>query len=205
MSQVFKFRGIDNCYIAKLIKDDATGIEWDTPIKLFPIGEAGKTTSSESATDYADNKALLIVNSEGADEISLTGFGIALSELALITGKTFNEAKGAFLDTVREPGYFGLMYREKLTNGKYRYVVRYKGSFSIPDEGATTENDGTDSMGQSVTFTGIFTEHHFTNGGSAKGLVIDTQYAGADVSAFFTEGDGYTEIPTADTITAKSA
>ena len=195
--QVFKFRGIDKCYIAKLTKDDSTGVTYDTPIELFPIGEVGKTTSSDSATDYADNKALIIVTSEGADEITLTGFGISLENLALITGKKFDEAKGAFIDTVREVEYFALLYREKLTNGKYRYVSRLKGTFNIPDEGAATENDGTDSMGQTLNYVGIFTEHEFTNGGSAKGLVIDTQYPGANVDDFFEA------VPTPDTITAK--
>ena len=184
-NQVFKFRGIDECYIAELLSDSSTGIEWGTPIKLFPIGEVGKSTASDSAADYADNKALIIINSEGNDEISLTGFGVSLKNLALITGKTFDETKGVYIDTMRQVKYFALMYREKLTNGKYRYVVRYKGTFGIPDEGSATENDGTDSLGQTLAYTGIFTEHEFTNGGSAKGLVIDTQYEGANPTDFF--------------------
>ena len=194
--QVFKFRGIDQCYIAELTKDDSDEITYGTPVQLFPIGEVGKSTSSDSATDYADNKAMLIINSEGADEISLTGFGISLENLALITGKTFDSAKGLFIDTQREVKYFALMYREKLTNGKYRYVVRSKGTFGIPDEGSATENDGTDSMGQTLAFTGIFTQHAFTNGGSVKGLVVDTQYEGAK-PLDFTKA-----VPTPDTITA---
>lgn len=193
-NQVFKFRGIDECYIAELLNDGVDGIEWGTPIKLFPIGEVGKTTSSDSAADYADNKALIIINSEGNDEISLTGFGVSLKNLALITGKTFDETKGVYIDTMRQVKYFALMYREKLTNGKYRYVVRYKGTFGIPDEGSATENDGTDSLGQTLSYTGIFTEHEFTNGGSSKGLVIDTQYEGANPADFFTA------VKTPDTI-----
>lgn len=196
MSQVFKFRGVDECYVAKVIKDDATGITYDTPIKLFPIGEVGKTTASDNATSYADNKALIIVNSEGSDEITLTGFGISLENLALITGKKFDTATGTFVDTVREVGYFALMYREKLTNGKYRYHSRLKGTFSIPDEASATEDDGTDSQGQTVNFTGIFTEHEFTNGGSAKGIIVDTQYEGANVEGFFDA------VATPDTIKA---
>lgn len=184
--QVFKFRGIDNCYIAKLLTDDSTGITYETPVKLFPIGEVGKTTSSDSATDYADNKAMLIINSEGADEITLTGFGISLENLALITGKKFETAKGMYVDTQREVSYFALMYREKLTNGKFRYVVRSKGTFNIPDEGAATENDGTDSQGQTLSFTGIFTTHEYTGYGSIKGFVVDTQYTGATALDFKT-------------------
>lgn len=183
--QVFKFRGIDNCFIAELLTDDADGVTYGTPVQLFPIGEVGKTTSSDSATDYADNKAMIVINSEGQDDISLTGFGISLENLAMITGKKFDKAKGVFIDTMREVKYFALMYREKLTNGKYRYVVRYKGTFGIPDETAATENDGTDSNGQTLAYTGIFTTHEFTNGGSAKGLIIDTQYEGANPTGFF--------------------
>ena len=185
MSQVFKFRGVDNCFIAKVLSDTKEGITYDTPIQLFPIGEVGKTTSSDSAVSYADNKALIIVNSEGNDEISLTGFGISLENLALITGKKFDKDKGVFVDNQRSVEYFALLYREKLTNGKYRYHSRLKGTFNIPDEGAATEDDGTDSMGQELTYTGIFTEHEFTNGGSAKGIIIDTQYEGANVEGFF--------------------
>lgn len=196
--QVFKFRGIDNCCIAEVVQDTNEAITFGEVIPLFPIGEVGKTTGSDSATDFADNKAMIIINSEGADEISLTGFGVSLENLARITGKTFDESKGVFIDTVREVKYWALLYREKLTNGRYRYVVRYKGTFAIPDEGSATENDGTDSLGQSLAYTGIFTQHEFTNGGSAKGIVIDTQYEGANPEDFFTT------VVTPDTVTAKA-
>lgn len=198
MSQVFKFRGCDECYVAKLLTDDTEGVTYGPLKKLFPLGEVGKSTGSDSAASYADNKALLIVNSEGNDEISLTGFGISLEMLAEITGKTFDEAKGALIDNVRTVDYFALIYREKLTNGKYRYHSRLKGTFNIPDEGAATEDDGTDSQGQELTYTGIFTTHEFTNGGSAKGVVIDTQYEGANVEGFFEA------VTTPDTVKAKA-
>jgi phi13 family phage major tail protein len=196
--QVFKFRGCDNCYVAEVIKDDKDGITYGEMTKLFPLGEVGKSTSSDSAVDYADNLPLLIVNSEGNDEIVLTGFGISLKNLALITGKTFDEAKGALIEGARSVKYFALIYREKLTNGKYRYHSRLKGTFNIPNEGSATENDGTDSQGQEVTFTGIFTTHAFTNGGAAKAVVVDTQYEGANVEGWF-------EAPTTpDTVKAKA-
>lgn len=198
MSQIFKFRGCDECYVAKLLTDDVEGVTYGPLKKLFPLGEVGKSTGSDSAASYADNKALLIVNSEGNDEISLTGFGISLEMLAEITGKTFDTAKGALIDNVRTVDYFALIYREKLTNGKYRYHSRLKGTFNIPDENSATEDDGTDSQGQELTYTGIFTTHEFTNGGSAKGVVIDTQYEGANVEGFFEA------VTTPDTVKAKA-
>jgi phi13 family phage major tail protein len=96
------------------------------------------------------------------------------------------------------------MYRTKGTDGKYRYVSRLKGQFSIPDETNQTENDGTDANNTQITFTGIYTEHEFTKGkynGSSweksgvKGIVVDTRYGLADVSDFFSA------IQTPDTIT----
>lgn len=196
--QVFKFRGCDNAYIAEVISDTDDAIEYGTMKKLFPLGEVGKSTSSDSATEYADNLPLLIVNSEGNDEITLTGFGISLENLALITGKTFDTSKGALIESARQVKYFALIYREKLTNGKYRYHSRLKGTFNIPNEGSATENDGTDSQGQEVTFTGIFTTHSFTNGGPAKAVVVDTQYEGANVE------DWFAAPTTPDTVKAKA-
>lgn len=184
-NQVFRFRGCDNLVYAEVIKDDVNEIVFGDVKVLAPLGEVGKTTSSESGTSFGDNKALIIVNSEGADEISLTVFGIPLHVVADITGKLFTEASGEFVDNQRAVKYFALGYREKLTNGKYRYIWRYKGTFNIPDEGAATEDDGTDSTGQELTYTGIFTVHEFAKGGSAKGVIVDTQYAGADVTHFF--------------------
>lgn len=199
MPQVFKFRGCDECYVAKLLTDDADGVTYGPLKKLFPLGEVGKSTSSDSSASYADNKALLIVNSEGNDEIALTGFGIPLDMLAEITGKKFDEATGAFIDNVRTVDYYALIYREKLTNGKYRYHSRLKGTFNIPDENSATEDDGTDSQGQELTYNGIFTTHEFANGGSAKGVVVDTQYEGANVEGW------YDAVVTPDTVKAKTA
>lgn len=183
-NQVFKFRGCDNLVYAEVVSDTNAAIEYGEVKVLAPLGEVGKTTSSDSGQHFGDNKALLIINSEGADEISLTTFGIPLHVVADLTGKTFNEATGEFVDTQREVKYFALGYREKLTNGKYRYIWRYKGTFNIPDEGAATEDDGTDANGQELTYTGIYTTHEFAQG-SAKGIIVDTQYTGANVTNFF--------------------
>ncbi len=194
--QVFRFRGCDNLYIAEVTEDSIDAITYGSPIKLAPLAEVGKTTASDSGTEYGDNKPLIVINSEGPDEISLSVFGISLKNLSIILGKTFDEQKGMYIDNARETKYFALGYREKLTNGKFRYVWRFKGVFSIPDEGAATENDGVESTGQEVSYTGIMTTHEFTNGGSAKGIIVDTQYEGANVTDFFTA------VVTPDTQTA---
>lgn len=204
---VFEFRGVDNLYVAEVIKDDSTGYIAGTPVKLAPVAEIGKTVESNSEAHYYDNKALIVINSEGADEITLTIAPPELEMLAKITGRAYDATTGMLIDSVRNNKYYAIMYRTKGTDGKYRYVSRLKGQFNIPDETNATENDGTDTNNTQVTFTGIYTEHEFTKGiydeitqtwtpGSAKGIIVDTRYGLADVSGFFAA------VQTPDTVSA---
>ena len=201
--QVFEFRGVDNLYVAEVTKDDATGYVCGTPIHLAPVAEIGKTTDSASEAHYYDNKAMIVINSESANTITITMAPPELQKLAMIIGKSFDVNTGMMVDSPRQNKYFAIMYRTKGTDGQYRYVSRLKGQFTIPEETAATENDGTDANNTSVTFTGIYTEYEFTKGmynGSSweksgvKGIVVDTRYNAANVSNFFSA------VQTPDTI-----
>lgn len=192
--QVFEFRGVDNLYVAEVIQDDANGYVCGTPIHLSPVAEIGKTTDSSSEAHYYDNKAMIVINSESADTITITMAPPELANLAQIIGKSFDATTGMMVDSPRQNKYFALMYRTKGTDGKYRYVSRLKGQFTIPEETSATENDGTDTNNTSITYTGIYTEYEFTKGkyngaswekSGVKGIVVDTRYGLASVSNFF--------------------
>ena len=192
--QVFEFRGVDDLYVAEVLADDAGVYTCGTPIYLAPVAEISKSTDSSSEAHYYDNKAMIVINSESADTITITMAPPELEKLALIIGKSFDASTGMLVDSEKQNKYFALMYRTKGTDGKYRYVSRLKGQFSIPDETSATENDGTDTNNTQITYTGIYTEHSFAkgiyNGASweaapVKGIVVDTRYALASVSNFF--------------------
>ena len=204
--QIFEFRGVDNFYFAEVTKDDADGYTCGTPIHI-PVQEIGKSTDSASEAHYYDNKAMIVVNSESADTISLTIAPPALDKLTKLIGKSFDATLGMMVDSPRQNKYYAIMYRTKGTDGAYRYVSRLKGQFNIPEETVSTENDGTDTTNTQIQFTGIYTEHEFTKGiydGSAwsksgvKGIVVDERYGLADVSTFFNS------VQTPDTIQAVS-
>lgn len=210
MSKVFEFRGVDNLYVARVLTDNAEGYTTDTPVKLAPVAEIGKTTDASNEAHYYDNKALIVVSSESADTISLNVAPPELKMLADIIGRSFDEETGMMVDSPRSNDYYAIMYRTKGTDGEYRYVSRLKGQFNIPEETNASENDGTDTNNTTIEFTGIYTEHEFTKGkynattkawekAGAKGIVVDTRYGKADVSTFFTE----TQTP--DTVKVKSA
>lgn len=196
-TKTVEFRGCDNLVIAK-VTQDATGAVYTTGAVsvLAPVAEISKTVENSSETHYYDNVGAIIIRAEGSDEITITVPALPLATLALITGKKIDEATGAFIDGESEETYFAVGYRLRLTDGTYRYVWRLKGSFSIPDETSSTENDGTDTNNQEITFTGVKTITQFTNGGRAKAVVIDERDDKCDLTNFFTT------VQTPDTIAA---
>lgn len=192
--QVFEFRGVDNFYFAEVIRDDESGYECSAPIHI-PVQEISKSVDASSEAHYYDNKAMIVVNSESADTITLTLAPPTLEELATIIGKSFDTTTGMMVDSPRQNKYFAIMYRTKGTDGQYRYVSRLKGQFNIPEETFTTEDDGTDTSNTEIEFTGIYTEYEFTKGkyengtwtkSGVKGIVVDSRYELADLSTFFT-------------------
>ena len=199
-----EFRGTDNLVYAEVTADDnetgeGHGYATGAVKILAPVAEISKSVETSSDTKYYDNKPALTINAEGADTITLTVPALDLQTLADITGKTYDTVTGGFFDGVRTPKYFALGYRLRLTDGSYRYVWRYKGSFAIPDETSQTENAGTDSNNQQPSYTGIMTIHKFTKSGtSEKALVVDERDGKADVSTFFDT------VTTCDMLTKKS-
>ena len=172
------------------------------------VQEIGKVTDSASEAHYYDNKAMIVVNSESADTITLTIAPPALDKLSKLIGKSYDEDLGMMVDSPRTNKYYAIMYRTKGTDGGYRYVSRLKGQFNIPDETNATENDGTDTNNTQIEFTGIYTEHQFDKGiyngtswekSGVKGIVVDARYGLANVANFFTS------VQTPDSITSASS
>lgn len=198
MGQVFEFRGVDNLVYAKVVTDTKESFECEAPKPLSAVAEIGKTVETSSEAKFYDNKAMMTINSEGADEITCVVAPLDIEVLAEITGKQYDATTGALIDGIRTNDYFAIGYRTKGTDGQYRYVWRFKGTFAIPDETVATEDDGTDANNQELVFTGIHTTHEFAKGGSCKGIVVDTRKDLADVTTFFDE------VTTPDTLKAKA-
>ena len=199
--KVVEFRGVDNLVYTEVLTDDSEGYTTGEVKSLAPVAEISKSTETSSETKYYDNLPAIVINSEGSDEIGVTCAIPDLATFADITGKTIDEETGALIDSERDPKYFAIGYRFKMTDGTYRYVWRLKGMFAIPDETSATEDDGTDGNNIELTYTGISTTHAFTKGGKpAKAVVVDdTADSKADISAFFDT------VTTPDTLKKKGA
>lgn len=177
------FRGVSNLVGALVTQDDGEGYATGEIFDIIPVAEISKSTEASSASKYYDNIPALVINSEGSDEISITGAAIPLDVLSKITGKEIDATSGVFIDGPAVPPYMAIGYQYELTSGDTVVYWRLKGKFTIPDVSSATQDDGTDSSGQELTYTGVNTNHKFTKTGkTAKGIVADSRFSTFDAA-----------------------
>lgn len=187
LSEIVEYRGVEGLVAAEVLTDDnENGYTTGDVFAIAGVAEISKATDSSNEAHYYDNMPAVVITSTAADEVTLSVSAIPLDVLAKITGQYYDETTGALVEGPRETKYFAVGYKTKKTNGDEVYVWRYKGTFNIPEQTNTTENDGTDANGQELTYTGVSTTKKFNKTGKgAKALNVDTGKNLADVSAFF--------------------
>lgn len=195
MPQIYEYRGVEGLVAAPVVEDSSANFIVGSVIELAGVSEIGKATDSTNESHYYDNKAAIVITSEGADEITVNTSAIPLDVLANITGQFYDANAGMFVEQESTPGYWALGYQTKDTNGNVYFVWRLKGRFNKPDQTNATEDDGTDANGQEITYTGVSTIHKFTNTGkSAKAVTVNSSVNSLSASSFFST------VQTPDTI-----
>lgn len=200
MPNIQEYRGIRGLVAAEVTTDTTEAFECDTPFAIAGVAELSKTTESASESHYYDNVPAVVIDSTGADEVTITASAIPFDALAKITGQVYDEAKGMFVEGERDGKYFAIGYITEKTDGTEVFVWRLKGKFNIPDSTHATKDDGAEANGQELTFTGINTNHKFTIGGkekTAKAVNVDTS-----VNTAVKETEFFAEVQTPDTVKA---
>ena len=198
LQEIVEYRGVEGLVAAEVLTDDDNeGYTTGSVFAIAGVAEVSKTTDSSNEAHYYDNIPAVVVSNTSSDELTISVSAIPLDVLATITGQNYDTATGALIEGPRDFKYFAIGYITKKTNGDIMYVWRYKGTFNIPDQTNTTEDNSTNANGQEIVYTGISTTHKFTKTGKgAKALVVDTSKELADVTTFFNT------VTTPDTLAA---
>lgn len=184
--EAFEFRGVEGLVLAEVISDTSSAYITGIVESLCPVAEIGRTTENSSDAHYYDNKPMIVITSIGKDELTITISVPTLETYAKITGQYFDADIGALIEGIIENKYYAIGYITKDTSGKRRYVWRYKGKFSIPDETHGQEDDSTDTNNIELTYTGINTTYKFKKyKKSIKALICDERYEAIDYDTFF--------------------
>lgn len=184
--KIYEYRGVRGLVYAPVTKDDSTGFTTGTVKPLAGVAEISKTTESSNEAHYYDNLPAVVVSSTGSDEITISASAIPYDVLADITGQYYDATTGMYVEKERQSKYFAIGYVTKTTDGTDMYVWRLKGTFNIPDQTNSTENDGTDANGQEITYTGISTTYKFTKTNSpAKAITVDSSKNATAENTFF--------------------
>ena len=201
LQEIVEYRGVEGLVAAEVLTDDdVSGYTTGDVFAVAGVAEIARTTDSSNEAHYYDNIPAVVVANTSSDTVTISASAIPLDVLGFITGQNYDPALGALIEGPRDVKYFAIGYKTKKTNGDEVYVWRYKGTFNIPDQTNSTENNNTDANGQEIIYTGISTTHKFTKTGKgSKALVVDVAKDLADVSTFFDE------VVTPDDLEAKTA
>lgn len=192
MSDAFKivdWRGVRGLVAAEIKSETESAITYDTPFRVCGVATLKKTTETSSAKKYYDNIPVIVIQASGSDEISIEGSAIQESVQATLMGEYYDETLGMYVEGEPETKYFALGYITEDTDGNERYIWRLKGTFSYPESEHDTKDDGTDSTGTTLVYTGVNTMTKFTKNGNktAKAVnVLASKYTAGEDKFFET-------------------
>lgn len=193
--KIVDWRGIRGLVAAKLVTDNADGVTFSEVRPLCGTSTLSKTTETSSATKYYDNVPAIINRGVGGDEVTIDGSAISEEDQAWLMGEYYDEANDVYVEGEPVTDYFAIGYITKKTDGSERFVWRLKGTFGYPDSEHKTEDDGTDSNGTSLVYTGINTTHKFEKTGKTA-KAVNVGAAKYDEELFFAT------VQTPDTVEA---
>lgn len=149
--------GVSNYTFFKLLTDDAEGTTYDTPYHLRGTVEISPTDSGGSDTFDADNGAY-----ETTSYIEKLGHEISNADIPPEVDAMWRglEQKNGVVEVSNDTKtvYFGVAWRILKSDGTYRYVRYYKGSYSFASNvgGKTKPSSGSiDKQTAKATFTAV--------------------------------------------------
>lgn len=191
--------GLSDLYAFPLKNDEKGNLAYGAPFKIAPAVSASISPSTSDDAFYADDIALISNQTISSIAVELETADIKDEIVAKLMGLEIDE-KGVVHDNVNKVApKVALAFRSLKSNGKYKYVVLYKGSFGAGEDEYATKEDSISF--QTTTITGTFLPTVFNGDWRAS---VNEDGAGVDpttISEWFTKVYGAT---TTDPVTVTS-
>lgn len=175
--------GLRDFHVCELTQDDNRGVNYELPTKLPGIISATMSVERSNDSYYSDDIAEETFSSVANITLEVEVSNLSPKERGLLLGQSFSNG-GALSGKDDAPKEFGVMFRSKKTNGKFRYVSLFKGKFTEPEENYATEADSITAQTMTLTFTAI----PLINNGTYK-MIVDED--GEDVGQIAGGADVY--------------
>ncbi|GAA0082427.1 MULTISPECIES: major tail protein [Clostridium] len=134
VEQVVPVVGLEKLYVAKITKDDITGTIFEKPRYLEGVKELGIKPKITTDEFYAENKLWLSESTLANIDVEVDIADLGTQNEAFLLGhKLATEGGIIYSDNDKAPDV-ALLAKANKGNGKARYIILYKGTFSISDE-----------------------------------------------------------------------
>lgn len=176
--------GLRNLHIAKLTKDDGTGVTYEVPIKLAKAINVSITPNSTSATLYADDGPAEIATALGQIDVSIGIDDLSTANQALLLGHAVN-TEGVLEKRAGDVApYVALGFSSPTSDGGEKYTWLFKGKFMLSEETAATRGENLEF--QTPTLTAAFVKRENDDQWQASVNSNDTGVAAGVVDGWFT-------------------
>lgn len=195
--------GLSDLYAFPLTADTKDVLTYGAPFRVAPAVSASISPNTSDDAFYADDQALVSNQTISSVSLELETADIKDEVVAKLLGLTIDE-KGVVIDNIRaQAPNVALAFRSLKSNGKYKYIVLYKGSFSVGEDSYQTKEDSVTFQTTTITGTFLPTIHD----GSWRAS-INEDADGADqttISEWFKKVYGSTSTATTTTTTTTTA
>lgn len=189
--------GLSDLHVFPMTADDRNTLTYQAGFKLAPAVNASISPNTSDDAFYADDVALVSNQTISSITVELETADIKDEVVAKLLGLEIDE-NGVVHDNVTKVApRFALAFRSLKSNGKYKYVVLYKGTFGIGEDSYATKEDSISFQTTSITGTFLPTNY---NGDWRASLNEDAENADSQViNSWFEKVYGSTATTTTTT------
>lgn len=175
--------GLNNIHAAILVKDDVTGVEYETPFKLAKAIEASISPNANEETLFADDGPSEVATQMGAIEVELGLDAISDEIQAKLLGHKINSDGVLEKKAGDQAPYVALLFESATSDGKSKLYTLYKGKFKLPERNHTTKNDSPEFQTDTISatflrrdFDDVWERSVYTGGETVNQAVVDAWF-----------------------------